>query len=1053
MKHLFTLLTTGLLGLTALAADVKEVPYSTPLGGDSDWTVVDVNQDGKTWSTDNTSSNFSGSGCSTGIKYSYSSYNPGDDWYISPAVHLEAGKEYKLKIWHKNTSTTYEEAFKIFMAKGSSVDDLSAGTELFSYLGKGVTKQDVVIFSVDETGDYFFGIYECSPKDRMTLYLSNFQIAENIFAPAGVSNLKVTEGDDHALEASLTWELPTVDSDGAAMPDDASFDEVLIFRDGIQIASLAGTATSFTDSQQYGLTSGKHTYEVQVVVNGSKSSKTAVSSKYVGPVEAQTLPYDAAFASMTQEDFELLWNSAIGRDNANTNQWQLYNAYYGNYLRFQPSYQAKLDTWLISPEMKFTKPGIYRLTFTMQYSNMADINFDIILGKGTAIGGYTEPVIANLTKLPTYYEDFEYVFEVTEAGEYGIAFHITSESAMSNFIQVNQFKVEEWKEKPVHVTDLSTAVNTDATVSLAWTNPAVNNIGKSLDRLDKVELYANDNLVETFSDVTPGAPMTYTHTPATSGVHTYHVLAYLDDEAADGDPIKVKTAWVGDETQPLPYATSFAEYDATAPIWSGYDANNDGITWTIGSSAIMKNTTSTTKFDDYLLSPYFNLKAGYYTVKAYIKGSRYQSFAIGTVTDKDNVTGTYSKLDEKALTAASATLTFILHIEQAGRQAIAIHNNDGIYGNTNEVTSFSIEYTPVLPGVATDLSVVPAADLSLSATITWKNPEDTNIEGVTATDLTEAIIKRDGQTIATVTEGLVPGETSTYVDNEVPNAGEYTYSVEIHNAEGCSSKAAASVKSPWIGAGMDLPFSCEDSFSDAGWNIYNVNNDKASWGGQITWEAGGSSIHITSYNTTPDDWAITPRLNFVAGKVYKIEVESYYSNGYEPVDWDLHFGTSVNPSDMSIKIATVHTDQPSATRRTDTFFIDATSPDDISLLADETDESQSYDDLVTRVPAGVGTIGLHANNKGAFNVSGFKVSYNAPTGIENVSAGNSEAFVLDGKVAFAGMASEVLVADMTGKIVLTAANVDTIDLSHLSHGVYVVRAVTGNNTVTLKVTI
>ncbi len=51
---------------------------------------------------------------------------------------------------------------------------------------------------------------------------------ENVFASEAVTSLKVAEGADRALTATLTWALPTVDIDGAEMREYASFDEVLV---------------------------------------------------------------------------------------------------------------------------------------------------------------------------------------------------------------------------------------------------------------------------------------------------------------------------------------------------------------------------------------------------------------------------------------------------------------------------------------------------------------------------------------------------------------------------------------------------------------------------------------------------------------------------------------------------------------------------------------------------------------------------------------------------------------------------------------------------------
>lgn len=159
------------IALPALMWAGKSAPYSTIFYGDDEWSIIDANSDNKTWIKESGSSYSSADGAAGGIKYPYHSKNSGDDWCISPAITLEAGKEYKLKIWEKTGS--YAESYKVFLAQENTIEALTAGTTILnreSIKSSSWAKQ-VTTFTVETTGDYYLGIYGCSAADQFNLYL------------------------------------------------------------------------------------------------------------------------------------------------------------------------------------------------------------------------------------------------------------------------------------------------------------------------------------------------------------------------------------------------------------------------------------------------------------------------------------------------------------------------------------------------------------------------------------------------------------------------------------------------------------------------------------------------------------------------------------------------------------------------------------------------------------------------------------------------------------------------------------------------------------------
>lgn len=84
----------------------------------------------------------------------------------------------------------------------------------------------------------------------------------------------------------------------------------------------------------------------------------------------------------------------------------------------------------------------------------------------------------------------------------------------------------------------------------------------------------------------------------------------------------------------------------------------------------------------------------------------------------------------------------------------------------------------------TDLNVTPAANNELSATLTWTNPTKT-LSNAALTSIDKIVVERNGKVIAELT-GATPGQSMTFVDENVPAFSFYTYSVyaQVGDAHG-----------------------------------------------------------------------------------------------------------------------------------------------------------------------------------------------------------------------------------------------------------------------------
>ncbi len=1010
MKKLYTVLLGATLPLLAWS-QAKNVPYESQFYQDVDWVVHNMNDDSSTWKDDNSSAKYEGSGYSQGKKYTYHSSNAANDWLIGPAIHLEAGKEYKVKFFYNNEN--HNENIALYMGSSGEPSDLLAATCIQKIEGKQLDKKYYTnAFTVDATGDYHFGLHCYSPKNEYWVYVTGFQVRENVFAPGSVTNLAVSPGADRAMTATLTWDLPTTDIDGMELPAGYTYDEIRIYRDGVQVntPNLAADATTWTDTEAQGLTSGKHTYAVVCVVNGAASPEASVLSKYIGPIAPQALPYNANIPNMDVDEFETFWSQDKGRDSGSeTTHWEMYtSAYSDNYIRYSKS-STYYDEWLISPEINFTKAGVYRLKMKVDFSPYSEYKFSVYTGNGTSLGGYTD-LVQEWTRLGSSVDIVTYV-NITEPCVKSIAMHIDAYPNYYTFA-LKSFEIEEWHVAPEHISELALTVPDDRSkVDLKWKNPSTTNTGTELTEITKIEIYCDGEVAATLTDnLTPGAETTFSHVPATNGTHQYKVLPYLGEFPPDSDPMALTSPWVGDETQTLPYNTSFLSTDATRILWSGFDANGDGKTWSVDpatDTGRLAKVTEFTQHDDYLLSPYMNFdKPGYYMATYTIKGggSNYR-LETGLVSDKTNVVSTFTKTgDEIKLPAQSWGTDYpvTFNIAEAGNKALAVHTvNEGNPAVADdkavEVTKVQLRYVPVTPTKPLELTATEAPQDALKATVKWTNPTTSNIADVTPV-IAKATISRkldapsqSFEEVAVITEGLTAGEETSWTDETITAPGVYLYQVVLEGPDGKDTNAYAQTATGWVGSGMPFPVSYNMEDDDPGfvtsqWRIFNVNGDTRSdgWGDyeDVTWEMSyyGSYIEITSTSNVADDWATSSYYSFNAGDEYKMTVKSYTSSD-DPVTWELWHGKTQMWQDMDVKIADITTSAMPSVKQDDSFILVIKDPSEIEDTPAEPAEGDEIPRIV--IPAGKGTIGLHLATKGQVTVKGFKVEVlkRATTGV------------------------------------------------------------------------
>lgn len=471
------LLGAALLLPMIASAQGKTLPYSSTMvegsAVDPEWTIVDNNND---------CPRMTGNGCwqydsgklssdadalpEKGLKYQYHGSNAADDWAVSPALALKGGETYKVGYWFKVSRSSNEENLTIYVTKVSPMTDgavtadytakvlADASTKVIAdYVDYTVNKWPTEKmytepFTVDGDGEYYVGFYCHSERNRYNVMVRGFEIKDNKRYPATPTELTVNAAANDVVEAEISWTLPTTDTE--LVPLDKALDAVKVMRDGVEIATLGGDATSYTDTEAQGLTAGVHTYSVAVVYDGVQGESASVKSKWIGAIASQPLPYSCDFEDASL--FETLWTvinpggiTAVSGLQPTCYTWSLKNGWLAYFTPYNPIVDD--DDWAITPPLEFDKAGTYKVS-VKAYKQSGTPTISMWLGGDRTAEGMTQKLgdveIPSTANNESKAVTIEHTFDVTTPGKYYLGIYINGvrETSSQRKPMLDDLKVE-----------------------------------------------------------------------------------------------------------------------------------------------------------------------------------------------------------------------------------------------------------------------------------------------------------------------------------------------------------------------------------------------------------------------------------------------------------------------------------------------------------------------------------------------------------------------------------------------------------------------------------
>lgn len=488
MKKIFLL--SFILSLTALTTRAAyDVPYFSTLVEDSEvsseWTVVDADENEQTVTLSSQSQiadKWAYPSSTTCANYFTDDYPAGvilyenviglteaNDRLVSPAINLEAGKEYRVRYavrtkWAE--TTTFNPLGSIYLV---AEDDLTGETplqtiETFTSQGSTSWKKIGYVFTPETTGAYRF-VYSITIRYKSAYCcFTNFQVVENEFvpsAPTGVTTKAGTEENARALSLTLKWTNPTADSDGIAFSENQILEKINIYRDGgdTPVGVVTDGATSWTDTEADGLTNGYHTYQLEAVVAGVASRKVSVATNYVGTVLPLDLPCSLSLSS--KDDFGLLWSYDNNGTTSASCGWQFNATRNAASCYYLNNTGDGNNCWLFSPALNFPAAGTYQIVLNGGFTAVAQA-FKVAVGQAASIAGMTQVVAESLeiVKNANYVgADTEPVqFTVAAPGVYYIGIMSNALTESGGYFYLNRVDVTMQAAAPLFSPEAGTVV-------------------------------------------------------------------------------------------------------------------------------------------------------------------------------------------------------------------------------------------------------------------------------------------------------------------------------------------------------------------------------------------------------------------------------------------------------------------------------------------------------------------------------------------------------------------------------------------------------------------
>ncbi|MGK0387486.1 MAG: hypothetical protein ACI94Y_000212 [Maribacter sp.] len=563
-------------------------PFTTPYceGFDSNsnvescWTVIDANNDGDSWSFDNNTTNSGDESV-----HIYTDDNEGnDDYLISPPITLTGSES--LQFWHSSAPSNFE---VLLSTSGNHPSDFT--NVLIPNTSYSNTSYQEQVISLDSyTGNIFIAFHIPSGENNgYSLHLDDICITSCI-APS----IKTPS------EISQTTAKPDWIENNNANSWDIEWGEA-----GFELGT--GTILAGINTNQHYLTEltsdTEYDYYVRSNCGSNGSSNWSEKSTFKTLCNVFTTPYCENFNANSNDKH--CWTVIDANNDGDSWQINSISANAGNESAYinTNSNQGYNDDYLISPPIALTGSELLQFWHKVASSSTTN-NFEVLLStSGNHPSDFTNVLIPNASYSNTSYQE-EVIDLSSYSGNIFIAFHIPTEGNDGYYLSLDNIcitsclapSIETASEISQSTADLHWIENNSATSwDIEWGEIGfIEGTGTTITGINANPYHLSNLLSDTKYD--------------------YYVRSNCDNNGSSNWSEKSTFKTLCDVLT-TPYCESFDTGSSHESCWTVIDANNDGNSWLLNSSASHsgdKGVQISTdgnggNNDDYLISPQITL--------------------------------------------------------------------------------------------------------------------------------------------------------------------------------------------------------------------------------------------------------------------------------------------------------------------------------------------------------------------------------------------------------------------------------------------------------------
>ena len=358
MKKIFTSLILLFVGFGLQADPIFEYDFNEDLT-DAGWTVIDANEDGKTWQS---------SELGDGNKVAnimYSSTLDSDDWLISPAIRIEDASVYLLSMMDQGSS--YGESMDIFWGTSPTIAAMTHLIVDFPMISHQQLKPAMALFEVAGDQTIYIGFHAKSKADAFRIYLDDVAItpASGVDVSAHAILSPVT-GNDLGQE-TVTVKVKNVGFDTVeSIPVGFTNSDGQEVTETVTVTLAPGQSVDYTFAAKIDLSSPRTDYMVKAWT-ALEADKVVANDTVMAIVRHEapaSLPYFMGFEEEDRPESVLLVDA-----NSDGSTWGLIMDFFDSYARsgifslvYNPVDAVPGDDWFILEPMHFA-PGYYMLEF------------------------------------------------------------------------------------------------------------------------------------------------------------------------------------------------------------------------------------------------------------------------------------------------------------------------------------------------------------------------------------------------------------------------------------------------------------------------------------------------------------------------------------------------------------------------------------------------------------------------------------------------------------------------------------------------------------------